>query len=228
MTQSVATLNRITKTYRRGKQSGPFPVLKELSFTIAGGESVAITGPSGSGKTTLLNILGTLDRPDSGEVIIEGRTVEHTRESQLTDLRHRYIGFIFQLHHLLPQLTVEENILLPLLPRKNKQFREEARERAREMMKTVGLTSLAQQYPGNLSVGECQRTAVLRALVHQPQLLLADEPTGSLDAKNAAILTGMILELQQHSPFALVLVTHDDAVAVRMQKRLRLVNGQLQ
>lgn len=228
MTYSVAKLNQVTKTYQLGGQSLPLPVLEELSFVIHEGESVAITGPSGSGKTTLLNILGTLDRPDTGEVILDGRPVDYSREAQLTDLRHRYIGFVFQLHHLLPQLTVEENILLPLLPRKDKPFREEARERAHNMMKTVGLSSLAGQFPGNLSVGECQRTAVLRALIHKPQLLLADEPTGSLDARNAATLTGMIMELQQQLPFALVLVTHDDSIAVRMQKQLRLINGQLQ
>lgn len=227
MTHPVAALHRVTKTYQRGSRSVPFPVLEDLSFTIAGGESVAITGPSGSGKTTLLNILGTLDRPDSGEVLLDGHPVDHSRAEELTNLRHRYIGFIFQLHHLLPQLTVEENILLPLLPRKDKQFREEARQRACIMMKTVGLSSLADHFPGTLSVGECQRTAVLRALVHRPRLLLADEPTGSLDAQNAATLTGMILELQQQFPFALVLVTHDNTIAVRMQKQLRLINGQL-
>jgi ABC-type lipoprotein export system ATPase subunit len=223
----VAEIIDVTKEYSTPGRNNVTTVLDHISFSIGHGETIAITGPSGSGKTTLLNILGTLDKPTSGKVILAGEPVEPMDEKQLSTLRNRFTGFIFQLHLLLPQLTVLENVLLPVLPVKDKQFREEARERAIGLLKSTGLEKLMHQYPSRMSVGECQRTAVVRALINRPKLLLADEPTGSLDARNAAILAELLADLRESYDYSLVMVTHDPEVAVRMKKHYKLLNGNL-
>ena len=186
-----------------------------------------MTGPSGSGKTTLLNILGTLDRADSGIVRLNGTDLSQMKEPELAGLRNRFIGFVFQLHFLLPQLSLIENVLLPTLPLKDKSLRKAGYERAMRLIGRMGLKDLVNQKPGELSVGECQRAAVVRALVNKPRLLLADEPTGSLDAENATLLGKMLAELKQEEGLSLVVVTHSPELAAQMDKTYRLGSGKL-
>jgi len=224
---TTAELLDITKVYNQPGTVNAPPVLDGISLTIANGETIAITGPSGSGKTTLLNILGTLDQPTSGKVILGGNIVGQLDEKQISSLRNRFTGFIFQMHLLLPQLTILENVLLPAMPVKDKQFRTEAATRAVSLLERVGLKDHMAHYPARLSVGECQRAAVVRALINQPKLLLADEPTGSLDARNAAILAELLAELRETYGFALVIVTHDLEVARRMNTHYQLLNGKM-
>jgi ABC-type lipoprotein export system ATPase subunit len=223
----VAELRHITRTYIQPGQSNGPPVLDNLSLIIEKSHTVAITGPSGSGKTTLLNILGTLDVPDSGQVFLDNRDVLSLDQQAVSALRNRFIGFIFQRHLLLPQLNVLENTLLPTLPVQDQQIKNGARERAMAMLEMVGLAGMTNRFPGTLSVGECQRVAVVRALINLPQLVLADEPTGSLDAANALNLTDMLIQLRSHHSFALVVVTHDPAVAVKMDIRYHLSGGRI-
>jgi ABC-type lipoprotein export system ATPase subunit len=223
----AAELRNITKEYIQGAEGSVTRVLDNISLAIHEGETIAITGPSGSGKTTLLNILGTLDKPTTGEVLIHEAALSAMDENQLALLRNRHIGFVFQLHQLLPQLTIVENVLLPVLPVHDKAFRAEAGLRAHTLLGRVGLQDHLRKYPSQLSVGECQRVAVVRALINKPRLLLADEPTGSLDAHTAMALTDLLAELQPEHDFALVLVTHDPVVAGKMHKTYRLMDGKL-
>jgi len=223
----TAELQDITKDYFQPGIDNPAHVLDHITLAIAADETVAVMGPSGSGKTTLLNLLGTLDRPTSGKVFRDGIPVEQLTEEQLAVLRNRSTGFIFQQHLLLPQLTVLENVLLPVMPVKDKLLKEEAGECALMLIERVGLKDHLHHYPGRLSVGECQRAAVVRALINRPKLLLADEPTGSLDARNAAMLAELLTELHENFTYSLVIVTHDPEVARRMKVHYRLQNGQL-
>lgn len=202
-------------------------VLDEISFSIRSGESVAITGPSGSGKSTLLNILGSLDRPTSGRVILGGKAVDSLNENQLAGIRNHFIGFVFQLHYLLPQLTLLENILLPLLPEQDRSVIKSAEERALRLIGRVGLSDRKHHLPGMLSVGECQRAAVVRALINKPGLLLADEPTGSLDEENAASLGSLLVELNKEEGLGMVVVTHSMDLAGRMKEIYSLRHGRL-
>ncbi|TSA30061.1 MAG: ABC transporter ATP-binding protein [Bacteroidetes bacterium] len=217
----LAALQQVDKSYDH-------PVLKEVSLTIAPGDSIAIVGPSGSGKSTLLNILGTLDRPSSGQVILNGELVKSMNENQLAGIRNRFIGFVFQLHYLLPQLTLIENVMLPTLPEKNKKSVKEAEERAHRLLERVGLSELAYRLPGTMSVGECQRAAVVRALINRPGLLLADEPTGSLDEDHAQALGELLAELNREENMGLVVVTHSIELARRMKVRYLLHSGRLE
>ena len=217
----LAELQNISKQYDH-------PVLKEISLTIHRGDSIAIVGPSGSGKSTLLNILGTLDRPSSGRVIINDDVVETLNDNQLAGIRNRFIGFVFQLHYLLPQLTLLENILLPMLPVKDKSAVKEAEHRAYKLLDRVGLNDRRTHLPGELSVGECQRAAVVRALINNPGLLLADEPTGSLDEVNAASLGILLGELNREEEMGMVVVTHSIEIARRMKVIYELHSGRLE
>ncbi|MFA5972984.1 MAG: ABC transporter ATP-binding protein [Lentimicrobiaceae bacterium] len=223
----LAELSQITKYFEQQGSSVRNHVLQEISLQIGNNEKIAIVGPSGSGKSTLLNILGTLDKPSSGKVILDGVAVDLMPEIQLAELRNTFIGFVFQMHHLLPQLTLLENVLLPLLPQKNKNIRKTANERAMHLINRVGLSGHIHQYPSQLSVGECQRTAVVRALINQPKLLLADEPTGSLDAANAAQLAQLLTELNFEQNVAMVVVTHSMELASKMDKIYQLREGKL-
>ena len=223
----IAELLDITKDYLQPVTGILTRVLDHVSMAVSENGTIAISGPSGSGKTTLLNILGTLDRPTSGKVFLDGKYVELMEEKQLASLRNRFTGFIFQQHLLLPQLTVLENVLLPLIPVRDKLFKKEALECALQLIERVGLKDHLRAYPAHLSVGECQRAAVVRALINRPMLLLADEPTGSLDARNAAIMTNLLVELREAYGYALVIVTHDPEVARRMNVRYQLLNGKL-
>jgi ABC-type lipoprotein export system ATPase subunit len=223
----LAELQHITKFYDQPGFAIQNQVLHEISLQISENERIAIVGPSGSGKSTLLNILGTLDQPSSGKVLLNGELIEQLPEVRLAEIRNSFIGFVFQMHHLLPQLTLLENVLLPLLPRKDKIILKSARERALHLIDRVGLSEHLQHYPAQLSVGECQRTAVVRALINQPRLLLADEPTGSLDAANANQLATLLTELNHEQNVALVLVTHSMELASRMDKIYQLHEGRL-
>jgi lipoprotein-releasing system ATP-binding protein len=215
-------LKSITKEY----DGNPRPVLDEISLKIPEGSAVAVIGPSGSGKSTLLNLLGTLDFPSAGEVLLNERPTTSFTPDELVSLRNNNIGFVFQTHLLLPQLTVMENVLLPVIPQKKDRQRL-APERAGQLLSIVGLDDKINRYPGEMSIGECQRVAVVRALINEPELLLADEPTGSLDFDSAEILSEMIMKLRRHHSFTLVAVTHSPDLARRMQVTYKLVNGKI-
>jgi len=224
----LAELLHISKYYGQPGYSIQNLVLNDVSLQIADYERIAIVGPSGSGKSTLLNIFGTLDKPSSGKVFLDGDWIDQTDENRLAEIRNSFTGFVFQMHHLLPQLTLLENILLPLLPQKVKINQKLANERALYLINRVGLSGHIRQFPSQLSVGECQRTAVVRALIKQPKLLLADEPTGSLDADNAAQLAELLSELNHEEHVALVVVTHSMELANKMDKIYRLREGKLE
>lgn len=223
----LAELQHISKYYEQARSGVRNQVLSDISLQIAESERIAIVGPSGCGKSTLLNILGTLDSPSSGRALLEGTAVDTMDESRLAGMRNSFIGFVFQLHHLLPQLTLLENVLLPLLPGKDKTIVKQTKERALHLVERVGLSGHLHQYPSQLSVGECQRVAVVRALVNQPRLLLADEPTGSLDAASAAQLAQLLSELNREQHVALVIVTHSMELAGKMDKIYQLREGKL-
>lgn len=182
-------------------------------------------GPSGSGKSTLLNIMGALDRPTSGRVLLSGRDLASLDDRDLAKIRNQEIGFIFQLHHLLPQCTVLENVLIPTLAHDENQGKV---ERAKELLQKVGLGSHLYYRPAQLSGGEQQRVAVIRALINSPKLLLADEPTGSLDRASAENLVQILVSLNKEEDVALIVVTHDPKLAGRMQKVYELKNGKLE
>jgi ABC-type lipoprotein export system ATPase subunit len=223
----IAEVKEVSKVYGQPGTETSQIILNQVSLGIAAMDSIAIVGPSGSGKSTLLNILGTLDQPTSGSVILNGARVDTFNENQLADLRNQFIGFIFQRHHLLPQFTLVENILVPLIPVKDKIKQKKATQRAYELIERVGLQSQMHRRPGQLSVGECQRAAVVRALVNQPRMLLADEPTGSLDAENAWQLGQLLVELNREQELAVVIVTHSMELASQMEKTYRLSAGKL-
>ena len=202
-------------------------VLRDVSLQINSGESVAIIGPSGSGKSTLLNIIGALDRPNSGQVLLDGRDITQLGDKELTIIRNKQIGFVFQLHHLLPQCTILENVLIPTLPDGNTTKKDEIEARARHLIERVGLSERINYRPGKLSGGERQRVAVVRALINNPKLLLADEPTGSLDHANANALADLLIELNREEGVTLILVTHSLELANRMYRVLELRDGML-
>jgi ABC-type lipoprotein export system ATPase subunit len=223
----ILQLKNISKSYTIPGSSGKRTILDNISLELESGAMAAIVGPSGSGKTTLLNIAGTLDKPDDGEVIIDGHQLSGLDEKSLNGLRSRTIGFVFQQHHLLPQLTLMENVLLPLLPRRSKDARKQAVQRAENLINKVGLSGKATQKPGQLSVGECQRTALVRALINEPEILLADEPTGALDKKSARQLTDLLLEINMENHITIVVVTHSMELANAMKLNYSLDEGKL-
>jgi lipoprotein-releasing system ATP-binding protein len=220
-------LSHITRYFENGSSDARRNVLDDLSLSVAPGDSIAITGPSGSGKSTLLSIMGTLDRPDSGLVKFRGAEISGLKEPELAGIRNRHIGFVFQLHYLLPQLNLLENILVPVIPVKDSKKYKSAAKRALELLEMVGLKDRIKQRPGQMSVGECQRAAVVRALVNNPELVLADEPTGSLDHKSALQMGDLLKEINQKFSVALVVVTHSTELAQRMNTVYLLDNGKL-
>jgi ABC-type lipoprotein export system ATPase subunit len=224
---ALVELKHVSKTYREPGGVVEVPVLRDVTWQIGEGSSVAIVGPSGCGKSTLLNILGTLDEPDSGEVLFEGESVRGCSAERLSLLRGSKMGFIFQMHHLMPQCTVMENVLLPTLALPKEMREAGAVERARDLLVRVGLEGRQQWLPSKLSGGERQRVAVVRALINQPRLILADEPTGALDEKNATALTELLLELRQALNLSLVMVTHHPEQAARMDEVWRMHEGGL-
>ncbi len=214
-------LEKISKSFSEDRT-----ILDQLDLEVNKGESIAIVGPSGSGKTTLLNLIGTLDRPDSGRMSFENQDLSGMTDQQLAQFRNVKIGFVFQLHHLLPQLTLLENILLPTLTDKKLQGKETI-ERAQKLISRMGLAEVAHQKPSELSGGECQRTAVARALINRPGLILADEPTGALDQKSSGILADLLVELNKEEGVTLIVVTHSMDLAQKMDRIYQLENGRL-
>jgi lipoprotein-releasing system ATP-binding protein len=220
-------LTRVTKRYDAPGKAGALVVLNDISLDLTRGESLAIVGPSGSGKSTLLQIIGTLDRPTSGSVALNGQDLGVLDDQQLADVRNSQIGFVFQSHYLLPQCTVLENVLVPTIATEEAAARDGASERAERLLKRVGLGERMSHRPGELSGGERQRVAVVRALINQPPLLLADEPTGSLDQTSARELGQLLLELNREESVSLIIVTHARELAQRMGRVLELKEGQL-
>jgi ABC-type lipoprotein export system ATPase subunit len=220
-------LRDVSKTYQSVSDGPAVNVLDKVSLEIEQGESAAIVGPSGSGKSTLLNILGTLDRPTTGQVFLEGRDIAQLDEKQLAAARNRQIGFVFQAHHLLPQCTVLENVLVPTLVCDDAALRESAPERAGRLLKRVGLGERLHHRPGQLSGGERGRAAVVRALINQPRLLLADEPTGSLDRGAGEELARLLVDLNREERVTLIVVTHALDLAEKMGRRFQLLDGRL-
>jgi lipoprotein-releasing system ATP-binding protein len=223
----IAELKNISKYYEQAGSGTRNIILDNLSLKIGAGDCIAIVGPSGSGKSTLLNILGTLDRPSLGKIFLDSREAGEMDDNQLAEVRTRFIGHVFQLHYLLPQLTLLENVLLPILARKDKPDQQTMQKQAIELIEKVGLADHIHRFPYSMSVGECQRAAVVRALMNQPELLLADEPTGSLDAENADQLAKLLVGLNREQKIAMVIVTHSTDLAERMQTRYRLGSGKL-
>lgn len=213
----------ISKTYTDGNSA--VDVLKGINFTINRGALIAIVGPSGSGKSTLLHLLGGLDKPTEGNVLMQGVNWQTLGEKKRCELRNKQLGFIYQFHHLLPEFSAMENIAMPLLLR-NVSIAE-AKERSMTILEKVGLSNRASHKPSQLSGGERQRVAIARALVHEPACVLADEPTGNLDNATAAKVFELMLELNKQFNTALVIVTHDNQLAARMEKTFTIHEGVL-
>jgi len=222
----MLTLTQISKSYPAVDAPGsaaPPPVLHDITLTINHGESVAIVGPSGSGKSTLLHIIGTLDTPTTGTITLDNQDLTKLNSDELALFRNAKIGFIFQSHHLLPQCSVLENVLIPTLVNANKGA--DTTARAKRLLDRVGLAHRLNHRPGQLSGGESQRVAVVRALINQPKLLLADEPTGALDQATADTLSQLLIDLNKEEGVTLIVVTHAMPLAERMNRVLRLKNG---
>ncbi len=202
---------------------GKLEILKAVSMEILDGESFAIVGASGSGKTTLLGLLAGLDTPTSGEIMLDGHALQQIDEEARADLRRRLVGFVFQSFHLLPALTAEENVMLPL----ELEGVSAARQRARDALDAVGLTPRRRHYPAQLSGGEQQRVAIARAFVHGPRVLFADEPTGNLDQRTGHHICDLLFALNRDHGTTLVLVTHDMSLAERCHRRIELEEGQV-
>lgn len=208
-----------------GRSDTAVDVLTDVSLKVDAGQSLAIVGPSGSGKSTLLNIIGGLDRATSGKVLHDGKDIAGLNETSLALMRNRQVGFVFQLHHLLPQCTVLENVLIPTLAIGAGQ---KSNKRAMDLLERVGLADFAQHRPGELSGGQRQRVAVVRAIINNPPLLLADEPTGSLDRAAADNIADLLVELNATQNLTLIVVTHSMDLANRMQKVCRLAQGSIE
>jgi lipoprotein-releasing system ATP-binding protein len=224
---SFLKLEDVSKSYDSVLDGPPVRVLDGINLAIEQGETAAITGPSGSGKSTLLNIIGTLDAPTRGRVFLREEDLARLDELRLAAVRNRQIGFVFQAHHLLPQCTVLENVLIPTLASSDSAQCKSAPERARRLLDRVGLGARVDHRPGQLSGGERQRVAVVRALINQPELLLADEPTGALDRAAAEELTRLLIELNREERVTLILVTHAPDLAARMKRVFKLQDGRL-
>ena len=223
MSNIVLHARNLGKTYSEGDLTTP--VFANLQLSVKAGETVAIVGASGAGKSTLLHLLGGLDSATSGEVIVTGQTISALSEKARGDLRNKALGFVYQFHHLLPEFTALENVMMPLLIRGTKVSI--AKKEAQVLLERVGLSHRLHHKPGELSGGERQRSAVARALVTKPACVLGDEPTGNLDEKTAAGVFDLLLELNREQGTALVLVTHDRRLAKKLGRTLELTQGQL-
>ena len=202
-------------------------VLDDINLEVSEGQSVAIVGPSGSGKSTLLHIIGALDRPTAGRVIFDETDIAELDDGQLAKIRNEQIGFVFQLHHLLPQCTVLENVLIPTLAGEKTTSRKVFEERAAGLLERVGLGDWLYHRPAEISAGQRQRTAVVRALINKPKLLLADEPTGSLDAETSETIAELLVELNKSENVTLIVVTHSNRLAEHMGQVLAIEKGKL-
>lgn len=220
----LITVKDIYKSY--GKSGDSVEVLNGVDLKVVSGETVAIVGSSGVGKSTLLNVMGALDRPTRGEVFYRDKLITGLDDRALAAFRNRFVGFVFQFHHLLPEFTALENVMLPALI--GGSGAGEAGKRAGELLEEVGLKDRFGHKPGELSGGEQQRVAIVRALIQCPEVVLADEPTGNLDTKTAAEVFDLLLSLNRTRGTALVVVTHNEALAVRMSQRLEMVDGRIE
>ena len=209
-----------------GTGAGKVDVLKGIDLEVAAGETIALVGASGAGKSTLLHILGTLDRPTSGKVLFKGEDVFRRNDMALAQFRNRAIGFVFQFHHLLPEFSALENAMMPALISGMKKG--EAEGIAEGLLRDVGLSHRLTHRPGELSGGEQQRVAIARALVLSPQLLLADEPTGNLDMKTSDEVHDLLAEIHRNKGVTLMIVTHNERLAVRMDRTIRMVDGKIE
>lgn len=216
---AIVNINNLKKYYEAGK----IKALDGLGLEIEAGQFVAVTGPSGSGKSTLLNMVGGLDRPDSGTIVVAG--VDLISQRDLAPFRSKTIGFIFQLHNLIPSLTALENVLLPMF--EIKMVQSDKRERAKKLLEQVGMADRIYSYPPQLSGGERQRVAVARALVNSPEIVLADEPTGSLDSKNTAAVLRLLEDLMQKEGKTLLIITHEEEIASRARRIVRMLDGRV-
>ena len=225
---NIIQLENVYKTYRlggRSKDSASVKALKEINFNIAKGDFIAIQGPSGSGKSTLLNIIGGIDVPTKGNVYIEGKDISKLSERELTKVRLYKIGFIFQLFYLIPTRTAEENIELPM--KEAKLSRDKRKSRTNELLKLVGLANRAKHYPNQLSGGEQQRIAIARAMANEPQILLADEPTGEIDRPTSERIMNILKNLNQTQKLTIILVTHDPNIAKRAKRSIVIEDGRI-
>ena len=223
MSTALLASQNISKFYQEGNQQTE--VLKQVSFSMQPGELVAIVGSSGSGKSTLLHTLGGLDQPSSGEVFINGQSLQKMTPNALAKLRNQYLGFVYQFHHLMADFTALENVMMPMLI--GRQNKGEAQSRAEQMLSAVGLQHRISHRPSALSGGERQRVAIARALVNNPALVLADEPTGNLDHKTTESIFELIQQLNQEKQIAFLLVTHDLSLAEKLNRRLIMQDGVL-
>ncbi len=220
-------LVNVAKSYPSPGDTVGLCVLKDITLKVQKGQAIAIVGPSGSGKSTLLNIIGALDRPTAGRVLFDGKDLDKMDDIELARIRNSEIGFVFQLHHLLPQCTVLENVIVPTLADRNRFLRKEVEERAINLLQRVGLKDWSLHRPGQLSGGQRQRVAVVRALINKPKLLLADEPTGSLDEHASQNIAELLVELNRSEAVTLILATHSIKLAEYMGRVLELNNGVL-
>jgi lipoprotein-releasing system ATP-binding protein len=223
MTVPILEARDVHKSFRQGPVT--LEVLQGIAMSVGTGERIAIVGASGSGKTTLLQILGGLDRPTTGQVLVDGRDIHQQSEQERGALRNRALGFVYQFHHLLPEFSALENVAMPLLVRRMKVA--DARGRARRLLERVGLGQRLDHRPDQLSGGERQRAAVARALVTEPKIVLADEPTGNLDGTNAESVFALMLELNRELGTSLIVVTHDMRLASRMERIFAIERGVL-
>jgi len=220
-------LIKVKKVYQTPLEGQELCVLKDITLKVSEGESIAVVGPSGCGKSTLLNIIGALDKPSSGRVLFDDSDLGQLDDKGLAKVRNENIGFVFQLHHLLPQCTVLENVLIPSLVVEKRNSRKTVEERAVSLLERVGLKDWLHYRPGELSGGQRQRVAVARALINKPKLLLADEPTGSLDREASENIAELLIEINQSEKVTLIVVSHSSKLAERMGTVMELVNGEL-
>jgi len=225
--ETFLQLTNISKSYPSPEGEERVDVFGEVNLEIPKGSPVAIVGPSGSGKSTLLNLIGTLDKPDGGEVYVDGRSTGKFTVAEASEFRNQSIGFIFQSHHLLPQCTVMENVMVPALAGFGNLTGKELQKRAMELLDKVGLSHRVNHRPAEISGGEKQRVAVARALINQPDLLLADEPTGALDKMNSERLIELLVELNQALALTLLMVTHSPEIARQMKTTYLMDEGKL-
>lgn len=221
MSESLLQIEHVEKSYHAGQTD--LEVLKDVTFRVAAGEVIALMGPSGVGKTTLLNIIGALDKPDSGEVLLSGVAISSLTSSELAKVRNASLGFVFQFHHLLPEFNAIENVIIPGLIQGK--ISKTKRNYAENLMETFGISGRTEHYPHELSGGEKQRVALARALINKPALVLADEPTGNLDRRTGARLLDAILKFSKEHNQSFVIATHDDDIAKQADRILLLDNG---
>lgn len=224
MSEVLLKGQNLAKTYRQGHET--LEIVKTVSIEIRAGEAIAITGKSGAGKSTLMHILGTLDKPSSGELFFQDKPIHLMTDEEVSKFRNQSMGFVFQFHHLLPEFSALENVMLPALvggvPKKI------ARVNAQQLLKDVGLEHRLKHFPSELSGGERQRVAIARALIRKPKIIFADEPTGNLDTENGLKVQSLLFELHNKYNVALVVVTHDESFANRFMKRYKMIDGKWQ